>query len=179
MIVPITLLLFYFFRDPERNIEPKDHLVLSACDGTVMEVETVREEDHLQGQALRISVFLSIFNVHVQRAPLAGQVLQIEHHPGRFLFAFRQKAAQENDRIDLLMRTSLGDVLVQQIAGALARRCVCYARQNQSLAIGERFGMIRFGSRVDLYLPENMKPLVQKGDRVRAGITAVACCSDG
>ena len=170
---------FYFFRDPKRTILKGDHLVLSPCDGKVMEVEVVQENSPLKEEALRISVFLSIFDVHVQRAPMAGKVRGVEHQPGRFHLAFQEKAAEENERIDMLLETPQGSVLIKQIAGAVARRCVNTAKKDQLLARGERFGMIRFGSRVDLFLPPQAKPLVKRGDRVRAAVNAVAQFEDG
>ena len=151
---------------------------MSPCDGRVVEIVREREDHYLQREALRISTFLSVLNVHVQRAPLAGTVEVVEHQPGRFLQAFKAEASSVNEHIGTVMATESGTILVKQIAGILARRCVNYTEPGQTLLMGERLGLIRFGSRVDLFLPCDAEILVSLGDRIHGGITPVAQLGD-
>ncbi len=170
----IWLLILYFFRDPNRRPVTAPGLVVSAGDGEVVAIAREREEEFLQCEALRVSIFLSILDVHVQRAPIGGTVTAVEHRPGKFLQAFRPEASTENEFIAMKIETPYGKVLVKQIAGIMARRCVNYARPGQRVATGQRFGLIRFGSRVDLFLPPNAKILTSVGDHARGGVTPIA-----
>ncbi|MDX1689147.1 MAG: phosphatidylserine decarboxylase [Candidatus Promineifilaceae bacterium] len=175
----LWLLVLYFFRDPNRRPVTGEGLVVSAGDGEVVAIEPEREEEFLKCEAVRISVFLSILDVHVQRAPISGTVTMVEHRPGKFLQAFRPEASTENEFIAMNIETANGDVLVKQIAGIMARRCVNYTRPAQQIAIGQRIGLIRFGSRVDVFLPPDAEILTTVGDHVRGGVTPMARLSGG
>lgn len=170
----LALLILYFFRDPERTPIEEPGLVVSAADGEVVEIQREVETTYLNREMTRISVFLSIFDVHVQRVPISGKVLQVTHKPGRFLQAFRPEASTLNEHIAMVLETKYGPVLVKQIAGILARRCVNNVNPGDLLHSGQRYGMIKFGSRVDLYLPVQAEILVTVGDKVSGGLTAVA-----
>lgn len=174
----LTLFVVYFFRDPERRIPPDPDIVASPADGTVMSVAEVAGEAageaFMGGPATRVTIFLSIFNVHVQRAPLAGRVDAYAYRPGRYLPAWREEAGSENEQASLGLTTTEGPVVVRQVAGLVARRIVTYPREGDSVPKGERIGLIRFGSRVDLFLPAGWEVLVGPGDKVRGGETPVA-----
>ena len=170
----VWILILYFFRDPNRNLMEEPGLVVSAADGEVVEIICEREDDYLHQDAIRISVFLSIFDVHVQRIPITGTVKMVRHQPGRFLQAFRPEASSVNEYIAMLIQTTFGPVLVKQIAGIMARRCVNDAHPGDIVNGGQRFGMIKFGSRVDLFIAPAAEILVTVGDRVIGGVTPVA-----
>ncbi len=170
----LWLLILYFFRDPNRQPPPTPGLVVSPADGEIVAIIRERESHFLQDDTIRISIFLSITNVHVQRAPLAGSVTMVEHRPGQFLQAFRPEASDINEFIAMVIQTPYGRILVKQIAGILARRCVNYLHVGDSVQTGQRFGLIRFSSRVDLYLPPDAQLLVSIGDKVTGGITPIA-----
>ncbi len=181
-LLVLTLFVVYFFRDPERRIPPDQGVVVSPADGTVMSVGEVAGEaaGEVAGAAFmgetatRVTIFLSVFNVHVQRAPLGGRVDAYDYRPGRYLPAWREEASSENEQASLALATAEGPMVVRQIAGLVARRIVTYPREGDSLARGERIGLIRFGSRVDLFLPPDWTVIVGPGDRVRGGETPVA-----
>jgi len=179
---PGALFLFclWFFRDPERVSPPGDDLILAPADGRVTDIEEVDEPEFIRGRALRVGIFLSIFDVHVNRSPLAARVGLVSYKRGRFLAAFDPRASRENESnlVGLEVGSGAGEPLrlaVKQIAGIIARRIVCTCRQAQALARGERFGMIKFGSRTELYLPKGapVELTVRVGDRVRAGLTVM------
>ena len=170
----VLLLILYFFRNPKRNVIDEPGLVVGPGDGTVKEITHVREERYLDSDVLRIGLFLSILDVHVQRVPLAGTVSLVDHQPGAFLQAFRPEASEENEYIAMRLETAYGPVLVKQIAGILARRCINFGKPGQELRTGQRYGLIRFGSRVDLFLPPEAEALVSEGDQVYGGITPIA-----
>lgn len=169
-----ALFVLCFFRDPERTIPPGEDIVVSPADGKVMSVELVVGEGFMGGTATRITIFLSVFNVHVQRAPLAGHVEHYAYRSGGFLPAWRDDASHANERASLGIGTPAGPVLVRQIAGTVARRIVTYPREGDRVAKGDRLGLIRFGSRVDLFLPPEWPVAVAPGDVVRGGETVVA-----
>lgn len=170
----LAMLILYFFRDPQRSFSGEPGLVVSAGDGEVVEIAREHEPTYLQRDVTRISVFLSIFDVHVQRAPIGGKVASVDHRLGKFLQAFRPEASTENEHIAMVIESDFGPVLVKQIAGILARRCVNHAQPGEQLLTGQRFGLIKFGSRVDLFLPPDAEILAGVGDRVSGGITPVA-----
>lgn len=172
--IVVWLLVLYFFRDPDRETLDEPGLVVSAGDGEVVEIVDEREDTYLQSDATRISVFLSIFDVHVQRVPVSGTVTTVEHHPGKFLQAFRPEASTVNEHISMVIESEYGTVLVKQIAGIMARRCVNNTKTGQMVHVGQRFGMIKFGSRVDLFVPQEAKILVEVGDKVGGGVTPIA-----
>lgn len=168
-----------FFRDPQREIPQDEKLLLAPADGTVRDIETVDETQFIGGPALRIGIFLSVFNVHINRSPCGAKVEKITYHRGKFLNAMNPLAGKVNESNDVgLVRTARPHdrLLVRQVSGAIARRIVCAARIGQPLAAGEQFGMIKFGSRTELYVPagEYVECLVRIGDKVRAGITPMA-----
>jgi phosphatidylserine decarboxylase len=168
------LFFLYFFRDPERAIPADGADIVSPADGRVIRVDEVREEQFLQGAAKRVAIFMNVFDVHVNRAPVAGLVAAAEHTDGRFLAAFKDEAEKTNERQATLLTTDEGaQVLVVQIAGLLARRIVPFRSPGDRLNKGERFGMICFGSRVDIYLPTTCEVVVKKGDRLQAGASIV------
>ncbi len=164
----------YFFRDPERPIPAAPEAVVSPADGKVVFVDEVREERFLNGPARRVAIFMNVFDVHVNRAPVAGTITEAEHRDGCFKAAWRQDACTLNEQQALVLEADGRRVLVVQIAGLLARRIVSYVQPGQYLDKGERLGLICFGSRVDLYLPLEAEVLVKVGERVQAGSSIVA-----
>lgn len=169
------LLILYFFRDPNRQINAKPGLVLGPGDGEVVEISTMTEERFLQAETIRLSMFLDITDVHVQRVPLAGKVILVAHKPGRFLQAFKPEASEVNEFIAMVTESEgYGRILTKQIAGILARRCLNYLKPGDVVQTGQRFGLIRFSSRVDLFLPPTAHMLVKVGDKVIGGITPIA-----
>ena len=174
LISSVWLLTIYFFRDPNRAVILKPGLVVSPGDGEVVEIKTEVEKKYLQKEVIRISFFLGLTDVHVQRVPLGGITKLIQHQSGKFIQAFRPEASDINEYIAMVTETAYGTVLIKQIAGILARRCVNYAQLEQPVTTGQRFGLIRFGSRLDLYLPPSATILVQVGDKVKGGINPIA-----
>jgi len=175
-IIPLVLAIafcLFFFRDPERVAPADERLVVSPADGRVLEVCEEREDRFLHAPATRISIFMSPLDVHVNRAPVSGTIEVVRHTPGKFRAAFADKASLDNERNALMLSSGGKRFLVVQIAGALARRIVCHVGEGDRLRRGERFGLIMFGSRVDLFLPPEIRPAVRKGDRVRAGTSIV------
>jgi phosphatidylserine decarboxylase len=170
----LWLLILYFFRDPNRKVVNEPGLVVGPGDGEVVEIVSERENRYLQADVIRVSMFLSVTDVHVQRVPLGGQVTLVDHQPGKFLQAFRPEASEVNEFIAMVTESGYGRVLIKQIAGILARRCVNYARPGDVLQTGQRFGLIRFGSRLDLFLPPNAQLLVKIGDKIVGGLTPIA-----
>ncbi len=176
-LLPLVLVVafcLYFFRDPEREPPPGDRLVVSPADGRVLEVVPEREPHFLGAQATRMSIFMSPLDVHVNRSPVGGTVQVVRPTAGKFRAAFKDKASLDNERNAVLLESGGRRYLVVQIAGALARRIVCRRGPGDRLARGERFGLIMFGSRVDLFLPPEVTPRVAPGDRVQAGRSVVA-----
>jgi phosphatidylserine decarboxylase len=170
----LTLFVISFFRNPERTPPGDEKTVVAPADGTVIVVERVSETP-LGTEALKISIFMSVFNVHVNRAPLDGKVVDIAYHPGRFLDARDGRASSENERNGVVLETASGiRIAFVQIAGLIARRIICYSKVGDALKRGTRYGLIRFGSRVDVYLPADVAPLVKLGDRTVAGETVLA-----
>lgn len=164
----------YFFRDPERGTPSGDDLVVAPADGRIISVGLVEDEDFMAGPAMRITIFLSVFDVHVQRAPFAGGVAHYSYSPGVYLPAWREDASSRNERATLGIETGAGPVLVRQIAGLIARRIATYPREGDSVAKGDRIGLIRFGSRVDLFMPPAWEVTVRPGDIVRGGESVMA-----
>ncbi|MBF0461335.1 MAG: phosphatidylserine decarboxylase family protein [Magnetococcales bacterium] len=165
----------WFFRDPERHPPPGDGLVIAPADGRVIAIEEVAAAP-LSGQSARkCSIFMNVFSVHVNRCPIGGRVTETAYHPGRFFNAALDKASLENERMEILVTSPSGAVLTfVQVAGLIARRIVCRLQQGQEVVQGSRFGLIRFGSRVDVYLPLSAKVMVGLGDQTRAGETVMA-----
>jgi phosphatidylserine decarboxylase len=164
----------FFFRDPLRVPPGGSGLVVAPADGRVISIDEVEEPTVLGGPATRIATFLSVFDVHVQRAPASGRVVHRSYQPGRYLAAWNPRASQENEQASLGIATERDRLLVRQIAGLVARRVVTDPDEGDLLEQGERIGLIRFGSRVDVYLPIHYDVLCEKGDRVKGGSTVVA-----
>jgi phosphatidylserine decarboxylase len=178
-----TAWCIYFFRDPSRVTPQRSGLVVSAADGLVEQVGLAvppPELDLPPQEVMRVSVFLSIFDVHVNRVPASGTIDVVAYHPGRFLSAADDKASDENERQSIAMTLPDGRRLAfVQIAGLIARRIVCYLKPEQPVIAGERFGLIRFGSRTDIYLPPGVMPLVAVGQRLIAGESVIADLDSG
>jgi phosphatidylserine decarboxylase len=174
LFIALYAVLLRFFRDPKRTPPAGEGVFLAPADGRVVEIRQVYEPGFLGGEALKVGIFMSLSNVHVNRAPVEGQVVLVEHVPGQFLQAFRPEASEVNEHNLVGLDTRYGRVMVKQIAGILARRVVCWVRPGQRLEAGERLGVIKFGSRVEVYLPLGAEPLVRVGEQVRAGMTVVA-----
>jgi len=175
VLTVLVIWVAYFFRDPERTGPRGRDLVISPADGRVIEVVEVDEPAFLQGRAIRISVFMNVFNVHSNRAPVDGAVQKRWYHSGSFLNAALDKASSDNERNALWFRTRSGhDVTCVQIAGLIARRILCYVEEGAQLVRGQRYGFIRFGSRVDVYLPLDAEVQATLGDKVYAAESVIA-----
>ncbi len=168
-----TLFTAWFFRDPERRVPQEPGVVVAPADGRLVRIEEVEEPLHLKARALKVSIFMSPLDVHVNRMPVAGEVLEVVHRRGRFFNAATERASLMNEHNAVLLGCGRHRLLCVQVAGLVARRIVCWVKPGQRVATGERFGMIRFGSRVDLYLPPEVRPLLRPGQRTRAGETVV------
>lgn len=170
----IAIFVLCFFRNPERKTPDAPGLVVSPADGKVIFVGEAEEADILKGRAKKISIFMSVFNVHVNRNPCSGTVEEIRYYKGKFLVASVDKASSDNERNAVLVRTDDGKkVLTIQIAGLVARRIVCWLKEGMTVTRGERFGLIRFGSRLDVFLPLESTISVKVGDVARAGETTL------
>lgn len=181
--VALTIWCYYFFRDPPRATPDREGLVVSPADGVVSLIEEAVPPAELglpDTPRTRVSVFMSVFNCHVNRAPVAGRITAIGYRPGKFLNASLDKASEDNERNGLAIETEDGRrIAVVQIAGLVARRILCFVSEGQEVATGERFGLIRFGSRLDVYLPEGTAPLVSVGQTMVAGETVIADLTSG
>jgi phosphatidylserine decarboxylase len=176
--VGLTVWCYYFFRDPKRAVPQNAGLMVSPADGVVSLIERAVPPPELgmgPEPLMRVSVFMSVFNCHVNRAPIAGRVTEIAYRPGKFLNASLDKASVDNERNSIRIDMADGrSIAVVQIAGLVARRILCFAVKGQDLRTGERFGLIRFGSRLDVYLPEGVEPQVALGQTCVAGETVIA-----
>lgn len=170
----LTAFCVYFFRNPERSIADTDGIAVSPADGRVMDITLVEEPLFIQGEAIRIRIFLSLFNVHINRIPVAGEIIWVHQVSGKFLPAFHDEAGLKNQRNYVGVETDEGRVLVVQITGLVARRLICWVKVGQAVVRGERFGLIRFGSCTELYLPAHSDVVVKSGDRVRGGESIIA-----
>lgn len=175
----LTACILYFFRNPERLPPIGEAMVAAPADGKVISVGRAVEPDFLKQECQRVSIFLSLFDVHVNRVPIDGTVKDMRYHRGRFMAAFEERASDENERNALLIESNSGaKVVVVQVAGLVARRIVCYPTIGIFILKGQRMGLIRFGSRTDLFLPLDAEILVKEGDRVLGGETIVAKLKD-
>ena len=172
-ILPLTITLFVllFFRDPERKIPKGEDIFVSPADGKVILIKDVYEKDYLKAESKEISIFMSLLNVHVNRSPCDGKVSLVKHSSGKFLVAHKDAASMENENTVMVLEGKDGKIVVRQVAGFLARRIVCRAEVGDELRRGERYGMIKFGSRLDIYLPKDVKIKVKAGDKIKAGET--------
>lgn len=171
----LTVFVISFFRDPERRIQAAKEDVMSPADGRVIIVEEVKDPRGLSGVWQKVTIFMSVFNAHVNRIPLSGKIKEIRYHPGRFLMGFSEKASLENEQNAIKLEGNNGkEIMFVQIAGLIARRIICHLEEGSEVHVGDRFGLIRFGSRVDMYLPREAEVLVVPGDRVKAGLHKIA-----
>src|SRR4030066_1136554 len=168
-----TLFMVLFFRDPDRTIPEDNGVFVSPAEGKVILIKDVDEKDYLKAESKEISIFMSIFNVHVNRAPFEGNVSLIKHSPGKFLVAHKDAASIENENTVMVLEGKDGKILIRQVAGLIARRIVCKVKAGDVLKRGERYGMIKFGSRLDVYLPKDAEIKVKLGDKVKAGETVL------
>ena len=170
----LTILVAWFFRDPERDQLVDQDIVTAPGDGKILDIDEIHEPSFFDGPCRRITIFLSIFNVHIQRAPIEGKVIHKYYKNGEYLAAWNEKASENNEQSSLGIATQYGSVMVRQIAGLIARRIVTYPELEAVLEPGERIGLIRFGSRVDLFIPTHWKIECAVGDKALGGVTVLA-----
>lgn len=169
-----AVFVLWFFRDPDPSLPSDADLVVAPGQGKIVAIQDVEEHTFMAGPARKISIFLSVFDVHVQRAPVSGTVEFQAYDPGKYVAAWLEKASDDNEQASLGIATEKGRVLVRQIAGLIARRIITDASEGDSVERGKRFGLIRFGSRVDLFVPMHWEVLCAVGDKVRVGTTVIA-----
>ncbi|HEY8175138.1 MAG TPA: phosphatidylserine decarboxylase family protein [Gemmatimonadaceae bacterium] len=174
VLTVIALWVAYFFRDPERVGERGKQLVIAPADGKIVQIAEVDEPEFLQSKAQRISIFMNVFDVHVNRYPVSGTVRYVHYNKGKFINAAADKASLENEQSSVGIETESGRILVRQIAGLIARRIVTYSKVGEKVDQGDRLGIIRFGSRVDVFIPVNAKLRVKVGQATVAGVTVLA-----
>jgi len=165
----IFIFCLIFFRDPRREVPNEKNIIISPADGLITNI--VKMNDTEIGDAILISIFLNVYNVHVNRMPIDGKVIKVVNMPGKFLAAFDHKSSDENERTEILFDSEIGKIKVKQIAGLIAKRIICYAKQGEKIKIGERLGYIRFGSRTDLIIPKDVNLMVKTGDKVKGNKT--------
>lgn len=174
IVLLLALFFLFFFRNPARVHSSAMEELVSPADGRVMGVEELYEEEFLRQKTKRVSIFMGLSDVHVNRAPCEGSVEKIQHRDGRFRLAFKKEIDKENERNYIVVRRNSEKLLLVQIAGFLARRIICYVKEDDTVRKGEPVGMIAFGSRVDVYMPTDYQPRVEVGQRVRSGLTVLA-----
>ena len=165
-------IIFYFFRDPERPLPEKQNLIVAPADGYVVNIKEVHDPTYLKGPAKEVNIFLSLFDVHVNRVPITGKVEYVKYHPGKYLAAWNEKASSENERADFgILHPSGNKVFFRQITGLVARRIVYDLNIGDHVQAGERFGMMKFGSRMDILVPPDVEIEVKKGQHTTGGVT--------
>ena len=176
VVISVLLVLFClnFFRDPEREVPPGDDLVVAAADGVVADIAEIEEDEVLKTRCLRVGIFLNVFDVHVNKAPIAGKITYRQHHPGLFLDARNPECSIKNEALTWAIEGKYATLVIRQITGAIARRIVPWSQVGDEVEKGFRFGMIRFGSRTEIYFPLTTKLEVKIGDRVRGAETVIA-----
>ena len=167
------MFFLFFFRDPEREVPEGENLILAPADGKVILIKPFDNLEFMNRGGTLVSVFMSLFDVHVNRVPISGIVKYFKYNPGKLLPAFKDKASLENEQTEFGLENEHGKVVVKQIAGIMARRIVCNLKQGDLVKAGDRFGMIKFGSRLDLFLPENVQIKIQLNHKIRAGETII------
>jgi len=170
----IALALLFFFRDPARTSPAGDHLIVAAADGKVVKIEDIASPGQGHPPVKRVSIFLSLLDVHITRSPVAGTVENVDYHPGKFLPAYRDEAAASNESNTIVLKGPAGDLLIRQIVGVAARRIKCFVRAGDTVAKGQRIGLMYFGSRVEIHLPPEAQIRVTEGQKVKAGINVIA-----
>jgi phosphatidylserine decarboxylase len=174
ILLGVTLFVLWFFRNPQRNTPEKNGLVISPADGRVIRIEETTSDEQPGRTFQKISIFMNVFNVHVNRIPCSGEVRFVRYREGKFLSANLDKASKLNERNTVLLQTADGrEIMTVQIAGLIARRIVCWLKEGMQVTRGDRFGLIRFGSRVEVFLPLGSTILVRVGEKVRAGETPI------
>lgn len=175
-IVTLAILIFIisFFRIPKRNLTTQENGIVAPADGTVVAIEEVQADEYFSDRRIQVSIFMSPMNVHVNRNPISGEVPYSKYHKGKYLVAWHPKSSTENERHSVVYRKNNREILVKQIAGALAKRIVNYLKEGQQVKQGEEMGFIKFGSRVDLLLPLDTKILAKIGDKPKGGVTVIA-----
>lgn len=175
LLIAVLGIIVWFFRVPARNVRKDERAILSPCDGKVVVIEEVFEPEYFKDRRLQVSIFMSPLNVHINYDPISGTTSYYRYHPGKYLVAWHPKSSTENERSTVVTRHPVhGEVLLRQIAGALARRICTYSREGAPAVQGKEFGFIKFGSRVDLLLPLNAKVDVQLGQKVSGSLTTIA-----
>ena len=174
ILLAITLFVLFFFRDPQRTVPEGGSVVVSPADGKVVEIKDIYENNYLHQNLKQISIFLSVFNVHVNRAPIGGVIESIKYNPGKFHIAALEKASLENEQTAMVIADGNRKILVKQIAGIIARRIICYVQPGNVVKKGDRYGLICFGSRADIFLPVNSEIKVKIGDKVKGARDIIA-----
>jgi phosphatidylserine decarboxylase len=174
LLTVIALWVAYFFRDPERTGQRGDTIVIAPADGKIVMISDVDEPSFVHGKTTRISIFMNVFNVHVNRYPVGGTVRYVHYNPGKFINAAADKASLDNEQMSVGLESGGYKVMVRQIAGAIARRIVTYSKEGDTARQGDRFGLIRFGSRVDVFVPTSSTIRVKVGEKTTAGTTLLA-----
>ncbi len=175
LLIALCALILYFFRDPDRYPPEGENLMLSPADGKVVLIQPVHEDEYIKGPVTQISIFLSPLDVHVNRNPVSGDLEYVKYFPGKYLMAWEDHASEENERAHFGVKHPSGQkILFKQITGFLARRIVYHIREGDKLTAGERFGIMKFGSRMDILIPEGFEIKVKKGDRTIAGESVIA-----
>lgn len=171
----LSIFIIYFFRDPERGKETQENEVLSPADGTIINIWNLDKDQNPLGEAaIKISIFMSVFNVHVNRAPVSGEIVDINYNPGKFFSANLDKASEENENNRITLKTKNGKkIIFTQIAGLIARRIVCWINVRDHIRTCQRIGLIRFGSRLDVFIPADSEVTIKAGEKVRAGETTI------
>ena len=174
ILLSTLLLIVYFFRVPNRKIKTSKNVVFAPCDGKIVQIREVEETEFFKQKKILVSIFMSPLNVHSNHYPIDGNVVYTKYHPGKFLVAWNPKSSTKNERSSVVIENTKISVLVRQIAGALARRIVTYSKRNEQVISGEELGFIKFGSRVDLYLPLSTEINVKLNEKVKAKISIIA-----
>jgi len=175
VLIVFYLIVLQFFRNPSVSVQQNDKHIIAPADGKVVVIEETTETEYLKDRRIQVSIFMSPINVHVNRMPAGGTISFCKYHPGKYLVAWHPKSSTENERTSIAVRMANGtEVLFRQIAGALARRICWYVKEGQPIGQGEEFGFIKFGSRVDLFLPLNSRIMVENGQKTTGGVTVIA-----
>ena len=173
IIFLITFFLVFFFRDPVRIAPEGENLIIAPADGKIIKLEKIYENRYLKENVTKISIFMSLFNVHVNRVPVTGTVEKIDYNKGKFISAFKDKASLDNEQNSIIIDTGSRKIIVKQIAGVIARRIICKLSEKQKVKAGEKLGLICFGSRADIFIPGEVEIKIKIGDTVKAGKTVI------
>ena len=174
IIIFIFLVTLFFFRIPKRTFERKEGVIYAPCDGTVVVIEETTETEFYKDKRIQVSIFMSPLNIHNNLYPISGVINYKKYHPGKFLFAWKPKASTDNERSSIVIKNNKISILCRQIAGAVARRIITYSKLQETVKVANEIGFIKFGSRVDLFLPKGTKMEVNIGDRVKGGQSMIA-----